>query len=253
MRASFFWSLPQHPLMDPAKTLLQDDCSQLALASTGLRFLHEELLSTERGEEPNLDRVLRALELIEVEAQEEGVGDAPKLCARLRRFIGELREDGLELALEDVDVFLSTLNELRSMWSKSVPTGLEDKVELPRTVPPLEDAPIPEFLPEFLPSGLVAELRKGELHLDFAAVHASAATPALQAELEGLWQRSPASQAWSVDLTALERIPVALVATLAGLRIRSGAGARLIRLACSPESLRSTTLKESLSRYFQLL
>ncbi len=220
---------------------------------TGLAFLEEELLSAERGEAPNLDRVLHAVDIICDDARSHDIDGIEALCQGLRTFILELREDCLELSVEDLDIFLVVSSRIRALVGSIDPGALEPSDEGRAGKARPIDLTDLEFAPEFLASGLMVEVGRDEVFIHFPQLSGDQPTAAVLADLQQLWERTPASLPWRLDLSALERIPVTLLATLTKLRISAGSKARPLQLEGQLSSLESEELSESLARYFQLV
>jgi hypothetical protein len=225
------------------------DCSQL-LFLQGIALLNAELHATGRGEEPNLDRILRYLEIIADDALTRGAERVADLCCGLRDFIADLREDQLEFSLADLDLFLVTASRIQS---EAQNTNLADEWSQER-IPGADHKESSElkFAPEFLRSGLRVEDHPTEVHIIFPPLGSPLQTARALADLEILWQRAPTSKPWCIDLTRLERIPVAFLATLTRLRQASGKSPRELRLQGNFQGLESTQLTERLERNFLL-
>ncbi|MCB9916011.1 MAG: hypothetical protein H6828_12850 [Planctomycetes bacterium] len=221
---------------------------ELAVEPTGLQRFTRELLAAERGEEPVLDRLLQALDLVESDARRAADDDPERarLRAGLRGFLLDLREDDVDLAVEDVDLLLEVAQRLG--WAE----GAQRVLASERRAAPRDGDGLPEYAPLFLPSGLLVEARLLELRLGTHCRELPLRAELACADLGELWRRCPRQVPWTVDLRALERVPVALLAALARLRRAQGPTPRAVTLVLGRRGPRSNSLLASLGRCFQL-
>jgi len=214
----------------------------------GLTSLHEELLSFERGVEPSVERLLRVFDAL----SETSNGDAASLadrCTRMGAFLRDLREDGPELGLEDLDVLLENLPE-------AADTSIELH-ERPSFEPgPATAAPVCSSsvigVPEFRDSGLQLDVDGPWVRLRVPPLEDGVTTAQVLDDLAALWSSTPSHLGWWVDLALLETIPVALLAQLNRQRGEAGSDPRRIALGGVRGRFRAAALLAGLERRFEL-
>lgn len=220
-------------------------------ARLGLSYLEQELLAQERGEEPDLGRVLGALRAVRSALLRAGAKRAAELGSALRHYLEELREDAGGLSLEDVDIVLSAMERMRHLVeNEHAIDAWIDGVTPARTA--ANDTRPDElvYAPEFRESGLYWEMRSESVQLGLPSLGPRSDTSGLINDLKKLWGELPEQLPWTLRPKHLERIPVSLVSALIRLRQRDGAGARRIRLEGSAGGIQSPALTESLDRCF---
>lgn len=238
--------------MDSTRTLKHQTVGRQPRRLNGHASLIEELLASDRGEEPNLDRVLRDLDLIADDARSKGILGIKGICVGLRTYVEELREDRLELSLEDLDVFLIASKRM-SLLLHERDHEREDHSDGDGTCKPSNiDLARLEFVPEFLPSGIIVEPHSEELRIQLPPATSSLEAAKVVADLQELWERTPTSIAWRLDLSAIDRVPIVILVTLIRLRGREGDESRLVQLYNGLGAIRSEELNRSLARHFQL-
>ena len=222
-------------------------------ARRGLTYLEQELLAQERGEEPDLGRVIGILRAVRGALLRAEAGRAAELCVALRRYLEELREDTGGFSLEDVDVTLGAVERMRRL--------LEDERAVDHWMDGLTPAgstPLPSvvgelvYAPEFRESGLYWEIRDGTVQLGFPALESETDANALIEDLRVLWDQLSGEQSWTLRPGNLERLRVSLLSALIRLSRGAAAPARRVQLLGSAGELQSPALNESLGRCFAM-
>lgn len=219
----------------------------------GLARLTDQLHALERGETPSAPEVLRALAEVADRPPACHREQAVDLCLRLGAFVDDLLEDGLELSLEDLDVLFDGSHQLEA-WS----TGQRPQVDLVQRV----EHPSQEVLDSCslrfedadhgLPSGLRIREEGEELRVVVPPLDAPGALERVLDDLEGLNVSMRSSQAWRVDCSRLERIPLAFVAALVRMAQGDGDESRRIAVAGGLVELQSQDLYQRLGRVLAL-
>ena len=195
---------------------MERELCPMTKAQIGLSFLKEELLGLERGQAPDLDLVLCALEVISEALDNTDEFVALRICRHLRAYITDLLEDGLEFALDDLDVMLTSTTCLeRILAGEEYLSILEMEVqEEPKRECQAGDLYVD---PEFRSSGLCLEAREDTVHVRMPRLDSARITDRVVEDLRELWLRLPSRQRWILDLSAGERVPVCVLSTLVQL------------------------------------
>lgn len=217
----------------------------------GLAHLKYELLSLERGEAPSMDSILQAIEEVLWDPIVRHKGELIDLCQRLTCYLEELREDELELSLDDLDVLFDGLDQLHSMQKgELLATNLVQQIERPSQ----EAIPMRMLLTsnetEVLTSGILKENRSSITRVTLPAMDTKQAEDAVFEDIATLLDHS--DRAIEIDCLGIERIPASLIARLVNKsRTDVNESPRIGFLAGFAE-IQSVTLHETLSLLFRL-
>lgn len=219
-------------------------------AERAMALLETELLAMERGEEPNHERIQRSLLEISDRPPSRSATAVRGLCERLCMYLRDIRQDEMELSLEDLDVLLSNWAELDELvFNRQRP---EDQEEVETPASPPDDQPMDvTSAPEFRDSGLLVESFSDGARIILPSMDDSRVTAKVLADISELWELTPQAMTWNIELSRSERIPVSLLSHFVGLNRAQEGRDRPVQLR-GLETVESGHLTACLQRCFDL-